>query len=74
MSTKNSSILNNEINNFIVNESILNPINDGTNEYIAIIKKISKELAAGKKVITVIDGQLMEIENKENHITYRKLP
>lgn len=74
MSNKNSSIPNSEINNYIVNESILNPVYSGSVEYNKIIEKISHDLADGKKVITVINGQLWEIEKSGDSIKQTKLP
>lgn len=66
-------MLNNEINNFIINKAILNPIYDGTEEYSFLIKQIAKNLAIGKKVITVVDGQLIELFLLNGKISTKKI-
>jgi hypothetical protein len=62
-----------ELINFIVNEAVKNPVIADSREYRNLIDRIHVELEKNKKVITVINSELVEISKINNNITIEKI-
>ena len=65
--------LHQELTNHIVNESMKSPIYSGTKDYRDLISRISTELKKGKKVITVIDGTMVELSECNGKLSSEKV-
>lgn len=62
-----------ELINLVINESINNPVKDGSREYKEIMERIATELKKDKNIITVINGELVEIGRSGNKISIEKI-
>lgn len=62
-----------EFLNHIINEAQLNPVKRGTPEYRDLITRISIKLKEGKKIVTVIDGEILELSELNGKLTSSKI-
>jgi hypothetical protein len=69
MLNRNKKERQQDIANFIINEAIKSPVEEGTIEFQQLIKKIALELKDGKDVFTVINGELVQFKIINNEIS-----